>query len=133
MFHVWGLVAGLTCLQDNRVQVRGPGSSAPSGKLVIEIMAVVDIHCIYAPLIIFDDIVNNHSDDLAKALGRSNEHCSLEVCQSSCYPPTILTFLGPLALATGNFLARRMNVSQVYSSSKQEERGYCTQNERAGQ
>lgn len=70
MFHVWGLVAGLTCLQDNRVQVRGPGSSAPSGKLVIEIMAVVDIHCIYAPLIILDDIVNNHSDDFSKSAGK---------------------------------------------------------------
>ena len=106
MFCLLRLVAGFTYLQDSRVQVRGPASSAPHSKLVIEVMAMMDIHCIYALPMIFDDIVKNHSDDFSKRAGNTIEHCSQEVCLSSCYPLTVLTSLDLLALAIEIFLLR---------------------------
>jgi acyl-CoA synthetase (AMP-forming)/AMP-acid ligase II len=70
-FHLTGVTAGVGCLLDNRVQVRGPVKQSSSGKLVTDAMALMDIHCIYGPPMIFDDIVKSHSDDFNKYAGNT--------------------------------------------------------------
>jgi hypothetical protein len=48
-----------------------PCKQSSSGKLVTDAMALMDIHCIYGPPMIFDDIVKSHSDDFNKYAGNT--------------------------------------------------------------
>jgi acyl-CoA synthetase (AMP-forming)/AMP-acid ligase II len=61
MFHLSGLTAGMECLFDYRTQIRGPASILFTGKMATDILGVMEIYAIYAPLMVFDDIVKNHA------------------------------------------------------------------------
>ena len=102
-FHVLGLYFGIVSLFSESVAVLGTPETPANGKMIVDIMAQLDlVHIIGAP-ILFDDMVKN------------NGH---EFDQRSRPLKAVYNGGGPLSRITGEFLSSRFDVVQLYGQTE---------------